>query len=53
MRTFHRVHERRRQLVPHSDERLSIGQSAAIITGLSVVSWAIVILAVAALRAVV
>ena len=53
MRTSHRIHERGRQLVPHTEERLSIGQSAAVITGLSVLSWAVVILAVVALRAVV
>jgi hypothetical protein len=53
MRTFHRVHERRRQLVPHTEGRLSIGQSAAVITGLSALSWAVVILAVLALRAII
>jgi len=47
MPTFDRAHERRAKI----DERLSIGQSAAVITGLSVISWGVVILTVAALRA--
>ena len=55
MRTFHRVHEQRAKLAPPTkvEERLSIGHSAAVITGLSVLSWGIVILAVVALRAIV
>jgi hypothetical protein len=48
MRTFDRAHERGAK----ADERLSIGQSAAVITGLSVLSWGVVILSVMALRAV-
>jgi hypothetical protein len=47
MSTFDRARERRAKV----DERLSIGQSAAVVTGLSVISWGVVILTVAALRA--
>jgi hypothetical protein len=55
MRTFPRVHEERTKLAwpAKVEKRLPIGHSAAVITGLSVLSWAIVILAVVALRAVV
>ena len=45
MRTFDRGHQRAK-----FEERLSIGQSAAVITGLSIISWGVVILIVAALR---
>jgi len=48
MRTFNRVRERRR-----AKEPLSIGQSAAVITGLSVLAWGVVIFLVVALRAIV
>ena len=55
MRTFPRVHEERAKLAwpAKGEKRLAIGHSAAVITGLSVLSWAIVILAVMALRAIV
>ena len=46
MRTFDRAHQRPAKF----EERLSIGQSAAVITGLSIISWGVVILIVAALR---
>jgi hypothetical protein len=49
MRTFNRVHERRTKV----EEPLSIGQSAALITGLSVLAWGVVIFLVVALRAIV
>jgi hypothetical protein len=48
MPTFDRTHERRAKI----DERLSTGQSVVVITGLSALSWGVVILTVAALRAV-
>jgi hypothetical protein len=53
MRTLHRFHEERSKLASPTkvEERLSIGHSGAVITGLSVLSWGIVILAVVALRA--
>ena len=38
MRTFDRVHERR------VDERLPMGQAIAVIAGLSLLSWGVVIL---------
>ena len=55
MRTFDRVHQRRTKVAPPIDveERLPIGQSAAVITGLSVLSWVVVILFCVALRAIV
>ena len=55
MRTFHRVDERRGKPAPSTktEERLPIGQSAAVITGLSVLSWGVVILIAVAIRAVV
>jgi len=46
MRTFDRAHQRAK-----FEERLSIGQSVVVITGLSALSWGVVILTVAALRA--
>ena len=54
MRTFHRVDERRAKPSPSTktQERLPIGQSMAVITGLSVLSWGVVILIAVALRAV-
>lgn len=55
MRTFDEVHERRTKVAPPTkiEERLSKGQSAAVITGLSVLSWGLVILLIVALRAIV
>ena len=47
MRTFERADERTK-----FEERLPVGQSAAVITGLSVLSWGIVILAIVGLQAV-
>ena len=47
MRTFERAYERTKV-----EERLSIGQSAAVITGLSVLSWGIVILGIVGFRAI-
>ena len=47
MRTFDRAHQRPAKF----EERLSIGQSAVVIAGLSARSWGVVILTVAALRA--
>jgi hypothetical protein len=55
MRTFDRVHERRTKVAPPTnvEPRLPIAQSAAVITGLSVLSWGVVILFIMALRAIV
>lgn len=47
MRTFDRAHQGPTKF----EERLSIGQSAVVITALSTLSWGVVILTVAALRA--
>jgi hypothetical protein len=47
MRTFDRVHGHR------TEERLPAGQAIAVITGLSVLSWAVVILLALAVRAIV
>jgi hypothetical protein len=47
MRTFDCVHERR------IEERLPMGQAIAIITGLSVLSWGVVILLIMAVRAII
>jgi hypothetical protein len=54
MRTFHRVDERRGRPAPSTkaDERLPIGQSMAVISGLSVLSWGVVILFVLAVQAI-
>jgi hypothetical protein len=54
MRTFPRVDEHPAKL-PRSaqpEKRLPIGQSMAVITGLSVLSWAVVISLVVAVRAI-
>lgn len=54
MRTFHRVDEYRAKL-PRSaqtEKRLPIGQSMAVISGLSVLSWAVVVLLVVGVRAI-
>lgn len=55
MRTFHRLQASHRKLarLTRAEERLPLGQSAAIITGLSVLSWGVVISLMVALRAVV
>jgi hypothetical protein len=55
MRTFHRVQAPRRKLAPptRAEQRLPLGQSAAVVAGLSVLSWGIVILLVVAFRAIV
>jgi hypothetical protein len=46
MRTFHRVDERRVTLAspPQAKERLPVGESIAVIAGLSLLSWGAVIL---------
>jgi hypothetical protein len=46
MRTFHRVDARRVTLVspPQAKERLPVGESIAVIAGLSLLSWSAVIL---------
>ena len=49
MRTIDRAYQRPTKV----EERLSIGQSAAVITGLSVLSWGVVILFGLAARALV
>jgi hypothetical protein len=53
MRTFDHVQERRGKVEPETERRLPSGQSLAVITGLSVLSWGVVILLVAAVRAIV
>jgi hypothetical protein len=55
MRTFHRVDDRRAKPAPNTkaEQRLPIGQSMALITGLSVLSWGVIILIAVAIRAVV
>jgi len=55
MHTLHRVNKRRAKLASPSkiEERLTIGQSAAVITRLSALSWGVVILFVVAVRALV
>ena len=55
MRTFHRVDDRRAKPAPNTkaEQRLPIGQSMALITGLSVLSWGVIILIAFAIRAVV
>ena len=54
MSTFHRVEQRRAERAPpiETDSRLTPGQSAVVIGGLSVVSWAVLIWLVVFLRAV-
>jgi hypothetical protein len=54
MRTFHRVDEGRakRPLPTQVQERLPLGQSMAVIIGLSVLSWGVVIFFVVAVRAI-
>jgi hypothetical protein len=53
MSIFHRLDERRARLVPptEAENRLTLGQSAVVIAGLSALSWAVLIAIVLALRA--
>jgi hypothetical protein len=51
MSIFHRVDEKRAKLVPPIEDRLTLGQSAAVIAGLSALSWALLIAIVLALYA--
>jgi hypothetical protein len=52
MSIFHRLDERRARLVPPTgaENRLTLGQSAVFIAGLSALSWAILVAIVFALR---
>ena len=54
MFTFHRVDQRRTRMGPPIEikGRLPLGQSAVVITGISALSWAVLISIVVALRAV-
>jgi len=54
MRTLHRVNERRGNLSlgGQIEKRLPIGQSMAVIAGLSVLSWGVLALLVVAARAI-
>lgn len=54
MRPSHRVDERRGKPIPSTkaEERLPIGLSAAVIAGLSVLSWGVVVLIAVAIRGV-
>ena len=54
MCTLHRVEERRTRLgsPPERESRLPLAQAAAVIAGLSVLSWAVLIAIVMGLRAV-
>ena len=54
MRTLHRVDERRGKLSlgGQAEKRLPIGQSIAVITGLSLLSWGVLALFVVAVRAI-
>ena len=54
MRTFHRVDDRRAKPAPNTkaEQRLPIGQSMALITGLSVLSWGVLVLIVVVARAI-
>jgi hypothetical protein len=53
MPIFHRLDERRARLGPptETENRLTLGQSAVVIAGLSALSWAVLISIVVALRA--
>ena len=53
MHIFHRVEERQagRQQPRAKEDRLAVGQSVAVIAGLSALSWAVLIAVVVALRA--
>jgi hypothetical protein len=52
MFSFHRVDQKRVRLGPatETEERLSAGQSVAVIVGLSALSWAVLISIFVALR---
>jgi hypothetical protein len=54
MSTFHRVDERRAKLPlgVRAEKRLPIGRSMAVIAGLSILCWGVVVLFVVAVRAV-
>ena len=54
MRTFHRVdsHQAKSWQLAQGDKRLPIGQSIAVITGLSLLSWGAVAVMVVAARAI-
>jgi hypothetical protein len=53
MSIFHRLDERRASVPPtEAENRLTLGQAALVIGGLSVLSWAALISIVLALRAV-
>jgi hypothetical protein len=55
MFSFHRVDQRRARstsgLPIETEDRLSVGQSVVVIAGLSVLSWAVLIATIMALRA--
>src|SRR6266568_3815185 len=53
MSIFHRVDQRRNRLGPRAEteDRLSLGQSAVVIVGLSALSWAVLISIVVGFRA--
>jgi len=55
MRTYDRADERRRTEAPPRkvEERLPIDQAAAVITGLSVLSWGVVVLLVLTVRSII
>jgi hypothetical protein len=54
MSTFHRLDERRAKLPLgiRAEKRLPIGQSMAVIAGLSILAWGVVVLLVVAARAI-
>ena len=54
MSTFHRVDERRAKLPlgVRTEKRLPSGQSMAVIAGLSILCWGVVVLFVMAVRAI-
>ena len=52
MSIFHRVDEKRARLVPPVEDRLTLAQSAVVIASLSALSWALLIVIVIALRAI-
>ena len=54
MSTFHRVDERRAKLPlgVQTEKRLPTGQSMAVIAGLSILCWGVVVLFVMAVRAI-
>jgi hypothetical protein len=52
MSIFHRVDEKRARLVAPVEDRLTLAQSAVVIASLSALSWALLIVIVIALRAI-